>query len=292
MKRKFNLAKTLTLVVLCLYALSMIVLLAWMAMTSLKPRRNWDNDLNYLGWPSTLTLDNYKTIFKQYYVSDPFRPGEKIGVVSQIFNSAQYALVGGFLTALSPLLVAYVCSRFNFKVNKILESTVLITMMLPIVGSTTSMVSMMYSLNMYNTFLSAYCMKFMFNTLYFFIYLGIFRSTSKEIYEAATIDGATELTLMIRIAFPLMINVFSTVWLIYFIQYWNDYELALVYLPSHPTLSYGIFVLSTDTSASKGVNYTTMKMACGMTLVVPTLILFIFLKEKLMTNLSVGGVKE
>lgn len=292
MKRKFNVAKTLTFIVLCLYALSMIVLLAWMALTSFKPRRNWDNDLNYLGWPSEFTFDNYLTIFKKFYVSDPFRPGEKIGVLAQIFNSFQYALVGGFLTALSPLLVAYVCSRFNFKFNKILEGTVLVTMMLPIVGSTTSMVSMLYRLNMYNTFLSAYCMKFMFNILYFFIYLGIFKSTSKEIYEAATIDGATEFTLMIRIAFPLMINVFSTVWLIYFIQYWNDYELALVFLPSHPTLAYGIHYLSTDTSASKGVNYTTMKMACGMTLVVPTLILFIFLKEKLMTNLSVGGVKE
>ena len=118
MKRKFNLAKTLTLIVLCLYALSMILLLAWMAMTSLKPRRNWDNDLNYLGWPSKLTLDNYKTIFQQFYVTDPFRPGEKIGVLSQIYNSVQYALIGGCLTALSPLLVAYVCSRFDFKFNR------------------------------------------------------------------------------------------------------------------------------------------------------------------------------
>ena len=165
-------------------------------------------------------------------------------------------------------------------------------MMLPIVGSTMSMVSMLYRLNMYNTFIGTYCMKFMFITLYFFIYLGIFRSMSKEIYEAATIDGATEFSLMIRIAFPLMLNVFSTVWLIYFIQYWNDYEMALVYLPSHPTLAYGIHFLSTDTSASKGTNSTTVKMACGMTLVVPTLILFILLKEKLMTNLSTGGVKE
>ena len=279
MKRKFNLAKTLTLIVLCLYALSMILLLAWMAMTSLKPRRNWDNDLNYLGWPSKLTLDNYKTIFQQFYVTDPFRPGEKIGVLSQIYNSVQYALIGGCLTALSPLLVAYVCSRFDFKFNKVLEATVLITMMLPIVGSTTSMVSMLYKLNMYNTFIGTYCMKFMFITLYFFIYLGIFRSTSREIYEAATIDVATELTLMVRIAFPLIINVFSTVWLIYFIQYWNDYEMALVYLPSFPTLAYGIHYLSTTTSASLGLNYTTIKIACGMTLIVPTLLLFIFLKE-------------
>ena len=292
MKKKFNVAKTVTFVVLCLYALSMIALIFWMALTSFKPRRNWDLDLNYLGLPPKFTLDNYLTIFKKFYVSDPLQPGVKIGVWDQILNSAQYALVGGFLTALAPLLVAYVCSRFDFKFNKFLEGTVLITMILPIVGSTPSMVSMLYQLGMYNTFLGAYCMKFMFITLYFFIYLGIFNATSKEIYEAATIDGANEFVLMVRIAFPLILNVFSTVWLIYFIAYWNDYELALVYLPSHPTLAYGVHSISTDTSASKGVNYTTMKMACGMTLVVPTLILFVFLKEKLMTNLTAGGVKE
>ena len=292
MKHKFNLAKFLTLVVLILYSLSMIALIVWMGITSFKPRRNWDLDLNYLGLPPEWTFDNYKTIFEKFYVSDPYHPGVKVGVLDQILNSARYALLGGLLTALSPLLVAYACSRFDFKFNKVLESIVLITMMIPIVGQTPSMISMLYRLRMYNSFIGAYCMKFMYITFYFFIYLGIFRSTSKEIYEAATIDGANEFQLMIRVAFPLIVNVFATVWLIYFIQYWNDYEMALVYLPSHPTLAYGVHNMATDTSASKGTNYTTMKMACGMTLIVPTLTIFVFLKEKLMTNLTAGGVKE
>ena len=105
-------------------------------------------------------------------------------------------------------------------------------------------------------------------------------------------DGAGEYTVFLRIMLPMVKTVFWTIALIYFITYWNDYQTPLLYMPSYPTLSYGVYSLTVNTSASLGLNYKTVQMAASMTLIVPILIAFIIFKDKIMGNLTMGGEKE
>lgn len=291
-KEKFNIFKLLLCLVLIVYAFSMIALLVWALITSFKENRDFLIEKNFFGLPKTWLPQNYTDVWNKLSVPVNLNGvPSKVNVLGLIVYTLLYALGSSLLTAIAPLLIAYACSKFNYKFNKVLTSVALFSMALPVVGAQTSMVDVLTKLNLYNTFLGMYCQKFIYASLYLFIYIGIFKSLSKSYYEAAEIDGANEFQIMLKVMFPLVKNVFFTVVLLYFITYWNDYNTAMLYLPSYPTLAYGIYNL-VYVNTTPDLNVIPKKMAGCITLAGPIIVLFIIFKDKMMSNLSTGGVKE
>lgn len=290
-KKLISPAKILLFSFLIIYSISIIFLLAWAVFTSLKTNREFLIDQNFFGLPKEFAFENYKAVFDNFYVR-VHRGGELIYIrmLEQLYYTVIYAGLGCFASAVAPLLVAYACTRFNYKTNVVLTTTVLLSMIIPIVGAQTSMVSVLHELNLFDTLYGAVIMKFNFANIYFLIYIGVLGSISKSFSEAAVIDGANEMQIALKVIFPLVKNVFLTVMLIFFIEYWNDYNMPLLYMPSHPTLAYGVWFLANNTTGD--LNVTPRKMAGCMMIVVPITILFIIFKDKLMDNLSMGGVKE
>jgi ABC-type glycerol-3-phosphate transport system permease component len=123
------------------------------------------------------------------------------------------------------------------------------------------------------------------------IYIGTLKGLSKSYTEAAYIDGATEMQILMKIIVPLVRNVFLTIALIYFIGYWNDTTTVLVYLPGYPTFAYGVWY-NVFVSTTPDMNKTTLKMTAAMFMIIPILIVFMIFRKRLMSNLSTGGVKE
>lgn len=78
--------------------------------------------------------------------------------------------------------------------------------------------------------------------------------------------------------------------LIMFVGFWNEYQVALLYLPSHPTVGYGLYWMA-NRSENNGLNTIPMKLAASVMTLLPILILFIFTHKKLMGNVSIGGIK-
>ena len=86
------------------------------------------------------------------------------------------------------------------------------------------------------------------------------------------------------------INAVLTVILLYFINYWNDYQTPLLYLPSMPTASYGLFLY--NNRGGENAPFTTHKLASSMLVMVPTLIIFLAFQNRLIGKISLsGGVK-
>ena len=126
--------------------------------------------------------------------------------------------------------------------------------------------------------------------MYFFVYHAFFKGVPDAFREAAEIDGASDFTIMVRIFFPLAVKIILTVFLIQFVALWNDYQTPLLYLPTHPTLAYGVFYLSYFQLHEW--YHTPIRMAGCIMLVIPILIIFIAFKNKLMGDISLGGIKE
>ena len=290
-KRKIAISEIVLLAVLVIYSISILYLIFWGLLTSLKTQDDFLIEQNIFGFPAEFAWDNYQAVFKRLYIQVT-RDGVrfKITLIWQIIYTLLYAGVGCLLAALAPFLVAYACSRFHYKFNEVLETLVFVVMIVPVVGSTTSMLSLLHQLNLYDTFLGVYCEKFYFTSIYFLIYRGILKGLSKSFSEAATIDGANEFQIMVRINFPLVINVFATIALMYFITFWNDYQTPLLYMPTHPTLAYGVYYMSI--SNMNGLSNPPMKMAASSILALPLLIVFVAFREKIMGNVTMGGVKE
>ena len=303
---------TVIFFVLALYAISLITLLVWAFFSSLRYVDNYYE--NPFSLPELKGIfDNYIAIFRKFKISSIDHPviyynyvtGEDVfveyecGFFDMLINSLIYAGVGALIQAIVPAVVAYLLCKYKFKFSKFLYGVALLTYIIPIVGNYPSVIETLKRIGLFNSFLGNFIQKFNFSGMYFFIFFAFFEGVSDSYIEAAELDGANQLQILTRVILPQAKTLIFTVVVIVFVQLWNDYQTPLLYLPSHPTIAYGVHeMLNTKDvyEAASGHNIMlreiTPRLASCMALAVPTLLMFIFLKEKLMSNLSMGGLKE
>ena len=274
---------------LLLYVVFFCYLMFWAISTSLKTVSDFND--NVLGFPTNPTFTNFVTIFNNFYVRVNI-DGEMVPkfVEHMLINTLLYAGVGSFISAFVPCIVAYVVTRFNYKFNAIIKGIVIVTMVLPIVGSSASGLQLLQTLGLYDSIVGDWITKISFLGMYFLIFSAAFETLPKDYIEAAYMDGASELKLFFKVMFPMVGTIFTTVMLMSFIGMWNDYQTPLLYLPSHPTLAYGIYDLSKTNI--NDLNNVPARVAGCVILLVPILTVFISFRKKIMGNINIGGIKE
>ena len=227
-------------VFLTIYALALLFLLGWGLLTSLKSRTDFLFAENILGLPSLKyskdelwRLANYKLILDNFdftkkvvfYAGDTLITHEsKSNFFTLILNTFLYAGVGSLIAAMVPAVVAYTCVKYKFRFSKILYAVVLFVYIVPVVGNYPSSITVLRNLRLYDTFGGNYIQKFSFTGMYFFVYWAFYESLSDTYSEAAEMDGASQFRILISIILPLSIKIISSVWLILFVQQWNDYQ--------------------------------------------------------------------
>ena len=162
----------------------------------------------------------------------------------------------------------------------------IIVMLLPIIGSLAAEVQMADAFNFRNNLLGICLMKCKYAGLYFLVFYATFKSVSWTYAEAAQIDGAGHFKIFIEIMLPLIKSTAFAVFILLFIEFWNDYYTPMIFLPQAPTMSYGLFVFQTDNRASTPIQLAACLITC-----LPVLVLFVIFKDKIMGNVTMGGIK-
>lgn len=276
---------------LIFYFITLFLPMIWAIYTSLKDSMDFIMDPV---WPTaSFSFENYIQAFNQFFikVSDGAGGVKSVYFEGMMLNSVIYSVGSAFIQTAIICVTAYATSRFNFKFDKVIYTTVIITMILPIIGSLPSELRMAKALHMYNTIWGMFLMKANFLGMYYLVFHAIFRGLPKDFDEAAYMDGAGNFTIFFRINFPLVIGTFVTVMLIKFIEFWNDYTTPMIYMPDFPTIAYGLygFVQESTTPERSG---TQIKLAACMLVFIPNFIIFLIFKDKLIGNISMGGLKE
>lgn len=314
-------------VILSLYTLSIIIPLIVALNCSLSP----DMQLSRLGvlnpfWNHTLVtskgsinifeVEKWTTVFEQYRMvidgfnnQKPFsgtymvngikygREGVHVGFVGMFLNTFGYALGGSLVHSVCMVLMSYLCAKYRNFFSKIIYAIVMFMMMVPILGGTSSTLELIRKIHLYDTYYGFLFFKFTFGGVYFLTYHAFFESLPDAYNEAAEIDGASQLRIMLTIVVPLASKLILTTTLLSFVGMYNEYTTALLYMPTHPTLAFGVYTMSLNSEAtlSNGVRFqptsTSARMAAIMVLAIPMVTLFIFAKDKLMGNVSIGGIK-
>ena len=118
---------------------------------------------------------------------------------------------------------------------------------------------------------------------------GYFDTIPKEIEEAARIDGASDLQVVIRIVMPLARPSIIVTGLMVLIYVWNEYIYATTFLTGEAnyTLAAGLYALqATEMSGSWPVF-----AAASVTVSLPVLIIFFLCQKHMTSGLTAGGVK-
>ena len=294
--------------ILCVYAVTIVYLLFWGLLTSLKADLDFTRFDNKFGLPNlkyskeeALGLSHYILVitkFKFPISTGYYWHGIEIShsvdatMTKMLFNTFLYAAIQSFLPTLMSAVMAYLCAKFSeFKSISIFYYVALVAMMIPSVGTYPAEISILQNLGVYDTYLGFILQKSYYCGTYFFIFFAFFKSLAGSYMEAAEIDGASQYRIFFQIVLPLISTTFFTIALIQFVAAWNDFRTPLLYMPTKPSIAYGVYRL-THIQAPAGMGTVPVRVAASMLLALPILVLFLFFKDKLMGNISMGGLKE
>lgn len=292
-RTRFTPTTIILMSVLILYSVSLLLPILWGLSTSLKTDLDFYLNPFWLpdGWFWNWQWSNYSYAFMNFVVKVEAGAGFRIIYMEEMFlYTILYALGCAFFQSFVCCVVAYMVVKFDYFFSKVIYTVVIVAMILPIVGSLPSEIQMSRALGFFDTIWGMWIMKSHFLGMYFLVFHAMFRGIPKEFADAARVDGAGNFQVLFSIMMPLVRNTLFTVILLNFIGYWNDYQVPLIYLPSYPTIAYGLYLFNFSTINS--LSTIPMKITGCMIMMLPILIVFLIFRNRLIGNISIGGLKE
>lgn len=281
--RAFQIVNSLIIVVL---GLTMLAPLIHLAAISLSAQDYVKLNQVYL-WPKGWNLDVYRTVFQREMLWRALLVSIYITVIGTLMalfiNSALgYALSRPFMPAKKWILKALI---FTFVFSVPLIPFYLIVR----------------SLHMINT-LWAIIVPGALSAFYIIIMKTFFQGISKELYEAAEVDGCSEFGNYGRIVLPLSKPVMATIALFHAVGQWNAYFSALIFIRNKELYPLQIVLrrlvvenISSDLpNATEMIHSTPEQMKAGIILfgTIPILLVYPFLQKYFVKGAMLGSLKE
>ena len=209
---------------LLLGAVIVVFPLIWTLSTSLKPLEQVTvTQVDLL--PKPIMWSNYLEIFNRVPVLQ--YTGNTLVIVAA-------SLIGALVTC---SLTGYAFARIPFPGRNVLFVVLLATMMLPYVVQLIPLFVMYDSAGLVGTFWPLVLPRLLgHNAFYIFLLRQFYKGLPRDLFDAARIDGCTELGLWWRIAVPNSKPVLAAVAIFAFQFAWNDFLNPLIYLGSKTDL--------------------------------------------------------
>ena len=261
-----------------LYAVMLFYPLIWGLLSSFKSVKDYNN--SPFSFPSVWHFENYIEAIKT--ISD-----DGMSFTQMLWNSVWFAVGSAIIHMEFTSAYAYVLNKYNFRGRKFLYGLCLFMMAVPIGASFVSTYRLMHNLHLTNSYLilltsiNVYGMKLI-------LCYSYYNNISNAYVEAAQIDGANFYTIYFKAMRPQATPILLTLMVLEFIEKWNDYMGPLLYLSKMPTLATGLYRYQSIVEWSG--NYPVL-FAGIFICTLPLFIIFIFFSNKLMDNISVGGLK-
>ena len=191
---------------------------------------------------------------------------------------------------ISTIITAYGFSRFQFVGKTFLFAVLMSTLFLPQVVLNIPQFLMFTDLGWVDTYKPLVVPSFFANEPYFvFMLVQFMRSVSKEMEEAAEIDGCNSLQRLIYIVVPIVKPSIVSVALFQFMWSSNDFQGPLIYINTvtkYPA-SLGLRLIA---DSETGFEWNKI-LALSVISIIPTLIVFFLAQDQFIDGIAAGGVK-
>lgn len=227
-------------------------------------------------FPKTITFSNYVDVFNN---QPAFR---------WAFNSIFVSLVSTIALIIVSCLAAYAFSKLKFKGKNVIFIIFISSLMVPKEVMIVPLFRIIQDLGMVNS-LNGMIWPNVATAFGVFMLKGFFDSIPDSLRESAKIDGAREFTVFYRIMLPMVKPGIGALFILNFVQVWNDYlwQLVVGQDENSKTLMVGIATLMQDLNPNFAY-----KMAGATVAAVPMLLIFIFFQKYFTSGISIGAVKE
>ena len=251
--------------------------------------------------PKYPTLDTYKAIISsnKYFEA--------------LFNTFVLSVLCGLIQTFMCCVIGYGLAKFKFKGNKLVFLLVIFTMVIP---HGTLRLSMFVNfrffdifgifklltgapLNLMNSYWPLALLSFgglaFKNGLYIFMMRQFFHGVPDELEESAYIDGSGVFRTFIQIILPLSVPMMITIFLFAFSWQWTDNFYTELFIPNNDK-----FILMPDVVAipktldteyaARNLYESAIKNTCGLLILAPLLIMYVFLQRYLIGGIERSGI--
>ena len=281
-REPFKLKKELPLLpgyILCVaWVIFTVMLVGWVVLASLSTSREIMGG-ELFKFATGFHWENYYNAWKSQKVSVFF------------MNSLLYTAISCSIIILVAAPAAYALSRFKFKGNMFLQNMFATALGIPVIMIVMPLFSVITRLDLANTrglIIFRYIAMNVPFTIFFM--LSFFQNLSFTFEEAAAIDGCSPTKTFWKIMFPLAQPGIITVTIFNFITIWNEFFMSMLFAGKTKIrpIAVGLY------NMVKGMQYTNDyggMFAAVVIVFMPTLILYIFLSDKIIAGVTGGAIK-
>lgn len=271
-----RIGKALLYVVLIGIAIIQLFPIYWLTLFSLKNNYEIFN-LSPLALPQELRFENYIKVWTEGNIATYF------------FNSIFYTVSAVILTIVLASMVTFAITRLQWRGHKLVLGLFMLGLMIPIHSTLIPLFNTYTTIGLINHPLSLILTYTAFNMpITIMILLGFYEALSHEIEEAAIIDGASIHQIFFRITLPMTAPVIATASIINMIYNWNEFVFVNTFISSDElkTLTVGIQNFIGQYSTDWGAIGATLMFS-----IIPILIIFLILSDRIVEGIAAGSVK-
>ena len=228
-------------------------------------------------FPKAWTLENFKTVLFT------------LNFTVNIKNSLIVALVTTVIATTVSALAAYGIIRFFPKLGNVMTKLLITTYMFPSIMLVIPYAVVMRTIHLTNSRVGLVLVYMSFSVPYaVWMLVGFFKTVPVAIEESGRIDGANRFQIFTTLVLPLVRPGLVSTAIYVFINAWNEflYALLLISSSSKQTLSVAVKTLE----GADILNWGSM-MAASAIVVLPSIIFFCLIQNKIAGGLADGAVK-
>ena len=228
-------------------------------------------------FPESYSFDTFKTLFTEKVEHD---------YMTWFGNTLFVAGISCVISTVLVLAVSYTMSRYRFKSRKQMMKVTLLLNIFPNFMNMTALFVIMTQFDLINNLWGLILLYSSGATMGFLVQKGFFDTIPSTIYDAATLDGATDLRVFVSITLPLSKPMIVYTALTAFVWPWSDFMLPKLLLPDKSQWTVAIGLNWLDESKFS------IFAAGSVFIAVPIVALYIALSKYLNQGGAAGAVKE
>ena len=276
-KKSASLSKALIYVFLVIWAVIVLFPFYWMVLTSVKSFASYNSEYIPRFFTTEPTLQNYADAFTTVPLGRYF------------LNTLIFTVATTGLMMLVIVPAAFAFARLEFKGRNLVFALFLSLMMIPTELVIITNYVTIVNWNLRNTYLGLILPSV---TSVFYIYLlkENFEAIPDELYQAAKVDGTSDLKYLVKVMIPICQPTVVTIIILKVIECWNSYvwPRLITYDANYYLVSNGIQEIREN---GFGRENTPAMMAAVVVISVPLIVLFLIFRKKIMAGVSRGGTK-
>ena len=252
-----------------------------LAITSIRPQR----EARTSGWwtwfaEPTSTLENYRTVFSEQ--------GGNLG--AYFLNSFIITIPAVLIPLCLAAIAAYAFVWVEFKGRDMLFVAVFALQIVPIQVTLLPLLKLYVGANLDGTFWTIWLSHSVFALpLAIFLLSNFMREIPRELIEAARMDGAGHVTILLRVLLPLLTPALAAFGIFQFLWVWNDLLVALTFAGGGTDVAPLTLGIS-NLSGTRGSALHLVAAGAFVSIIVPVTV-FLSLQRYFVRGLLAGGLK-